>query len=50
MSQKEQQQKSSWFSRLGEDWIAVIIGLVLVVLVRIGVIANIPWPLFGIWK
>ena len=50
MSQKDQQQKPSGLSRLGEDWLAVIIGLGLVTLVWIGAIANVPWPLFGFLK
>ncbi len=32
---------------LGEDWIAVIIGLALTALVWIGAIKTVPWPLFG---
>lgn len=47
VNQKDRQQKPSWLSRLGEDWLAVIIGLGLVVLVWIGAIAKVPWPLFG---
>jgi len=50
MSQKNQQQKPSGLSRLGEDWLAVIIGLGLVALVWIGSITNVPWPLFGFLK
>jgi hypothetical protein len=50
MSQKDQQQKPSWLSRPGEDWLAVIIGLGLVALVWIGAIINVPWPLFGFLK
>lgn len=50
MSQQDHQQRQSWLSRLGEDWIAVIIALGLVLLVWIGVITNVPWPLFGFLK
>ena len=47
MSQEKQQQKSVGLS---EDWLAVIIGLGLAALVWLGVIANVPWPLFGFLK
>ncbi|HOU11973.1 MAG TPA: hypothetical protein PKZ84_02570 [Anaerolineae bacterium] len=30
-----------------EDWLALIIGLALALLTGIGVIGNIPWPVFG---
>jgi hypothetical protein len=46
----ESQEKQSWFSKLGEDWLAVIIGLFLVLLTWAGVISNVPWPLFGWFK
>lgn len=32
---------------LGEDWLALIVGLILTALVWIGVIVKIPWPVFG---
>jgi hypothetical protein len=32
---------------LSEDWLALIIGLILTALVWIGVITKIPWPVFG---
>ena len=47
MNQEKQQQKSA---SLSEDWLAVIIGLGLVALVWLGVITNVPWPLFGFLK
>lgn len=50
MSQKDRQQKSSRLAGLSEDWLAVLIGLRLVVLVWIGVITHVPWPLFGFLK
>lgn len=49
MNHKDQ-QKSTWLSGLSEDWLAVVIGLCLVVLVWLGVIVNVPWPLFGFLK
>ena len=36
--------------KLSEDWLAVIIGLLLVVLVWVGGITQVPWPLFGWFK
>jgi hypothetical protein len=44
------QKGASRFAGLSEDWLAVIIGLGLVILVWIGAITNIPWPLLGLWK
>jgi hypothetical protein len=35
---------------ISTDWWAVIIGLALTALVWLGVIANVPWPLFGLLK
>jgi len=37
-------------SNLSEDWISVIIGLILVVLVWLLSPTGIPWPLFGVLK
>ncbi len=42
-----QKPKSSPALALGEDWLAVIMGLILTALVWIGVIVKIPWPVFG---
>ncbi len=51
MDQKEQQQKKpSGLLNLSGDWLAVIIGLGLAFLVWMGVITNVPWPLFGLFK
>ena len=33
--------------KINEDWMSVIIGLVLVLLVGIGVLGKLPWPVFG---
>ncbi len=38
------------FMTLSEDRRAVIVGLGLVLLVWIGVITKVPWPVFGWWK
>jgi hypothetical protein len=50
VSQEEQKERTSWVPELSEDWLAVIIGLGLVLLVWIGAISNVPWPLFGFLK
>ncbi len=34
--------------RLSEDWQATLIGLLLVLLIALGVITSIPYPLLGI--
>ena len=34
--------------KVSEDWLAVIIGLVLVLIVWIGLVERIPWPLLGV--
>jgi hypothetical protein len=47
MSEKDQDSNSGMVPRISEDWLAVIIGLVLVGLVWIGAITNVPWPLLG---
>ena len=47
MSEKYSDSKSSNLQTINEDWLAVIIGLVLVGLVWIGVITKVPWPLIG---
>jgi hypothetical protein len=33
--------------KINEDWLSVIIGLALVVLIAIGVLGGLPWPAFG---
>ena len=33
---------------LTEDWWSVVIGLALVLLVWLGVLGKVPWPLFGL--
>jgi hypothetical protein len=50
MSESPQQRKQSWFSQLSEDWLAVIVGLALVILTWVGVITEVPWPLLGLLK
>ena len=45
MSQGNERPKTP----LSEDWISVIIGLVLVIIVAAFSITSIPWPLFGVF-
>ena len=37
------ESSNNWWSRLGEDWGSVIIGLILALLVYLGLLGNIPW-------
>ncbi len=30
-------------SRLGEDWLAVIVGFVLILLIYLGLLTRVPW-------
>ena len=34
-------------AKISEDWMSVIVGLGIVVLVWIGLFGKLPWPLFG---
>lgn len=43
MSEKEIEKQPSFLSRLGEDWLAVIAGFVLIALVYLGVLTHVPW-------
>ena len=49
MKEKPEQQKP-FLSRISTDWWAVNIGLALAGLVWLGVITNVPWPLFDLLK
>jgi hypothetical protein len=35
---------------LSEDWSSVLIGLAVVLLVGIGLVGSVPWPLFHLFK
>jgi hypothetical protein len=37
------ESSNGWWSRLGEDWWSVIIGLILALLVYVGALGKIPW-------
>jgi hypothetical protein len=34
-------------SGLSEDWLSVLVGLLVVLLVALGGLAKVPWPLLG---
>jgi hypothetical protein len=36
--------------KINEDWLSVIIGLVLVVLIWVNALPAIPWPVIGFLK
>ena len=42
MSEPSESAKG-WWSRVGEDWWSVIIGLILALLVYAGALGKIPW-------
>lgn len=43
MSNTEQPLQVAWWARLSEDWWAVLIAGLLIVLVDLGVLSGIPW-------
>ncbi len=44
MARKEQERKRRpQLSLISEDWLAVVVGFVLIALVYLGVLARIPW-------
>lgn len=43
MEEKVFQRRESPILRLGEDWWAVIIGLLLIALVLLGILSPVPW-------
>jgi hypothetical protein len=36
--------------KLNEDWLSVLVGLLVVLLIALGGLAKVPWPLFGWFK
>jgi hypothetical protein len=38
------------FPAVSEDWLSVVIGLLVVLLAALGGLAKVPWPLFGWFK
>lgn len=53
MNQKNSQDRLPAPSRLSEDWLSVIIGLAVVLvvgLVSLFSVITIPWPLFGVFS
>ena len=49
MSQDTVPAKTGGQQPLSEDWISVIIGLAIVLVVFLVSITSIPWPLFGVF-
>lgn len=38
-----EEQATPWWQRINEDWLAVIIGSALIVLVLLGAVSGVPW-------
>ncbi|HEU4326547.1 MAG TPA: hypothetical protein VFS21_25620 [Roseiflexaceae bacterium] len=38
-----EERPAVWWRRIGEDWLSVIVGSALIVLVLLGVISGVPW-------
>ena len=36
--------------KLSEDWLSVIIAFGLIILIWIGVLPKLPWPILGLFK
>jgi hypothetical protein len=49
VSQTNRQNPTPERRRLSEDWISVLIGLVLVALIALFGVTSVPWPLFGLF-
>lgn len=50
MSQTKPEDQQIKEPKLSEDWISVIVGLAIVLLVTLFSLPSIPWPLFGLFK
>ncbi|MBN1858316.1 hypothetical protein JW848_03820 [Candidatus Bipolaricaulota bacterium] len=50
MRQKTPQDPSSSPPRLGEDWMSVVLGLAIVLVVTLLGLTSIPWPLLGLFE
>ena len=50
MSQEQPNDQQLSKPRLSEDWISVIVGLAIVLIVSLFSLTSIPWPLFGMFK
>lgn len=38
-----EERPTPWWGRINEDWLAVIIGGALIVLVLLGAVSGVPW-------
>ncbi len=50
MQRKDKPNKHTFRFRLSEDWISVVVGLAIVLIVWALSLSSIPWPLFGGFK
>ena len=50
MSQEKPKDQPFASPKLSEDWISVIVGLAIVLIVSLFSLTSIPWPLFGAFK
>ena len=50
MSRRAPNKPSREGPRLSEDWLSVIVGLALVLIVALFHVTSVPWPLFGVFK
>jgi len=50
MSQEDKKEQQEKQPRLSEDWISVIVGLAIVLIVLLLNPTSIPWPLFGVFS
>ena len=50
VSERESERRTRTRCKLSEDWLSVLIGLILVVVVALVGATSIPWPLFGVFS
>jgi hypothetical protein len=43
MTTEDRSPQPTWWRRIGEDWWAVIVGVLLMLLVYLDLVAGIPW-------
>lgn len=50
MNHAKPETKQSERPKLSEDWISVIVGIAIVIIVCLFNLTSIPWPLFGLFS